>query len=133
VNPDKFVARGIAAGYRFIATRATRRPPSARQPEHPYRLSLPYIMNCVDVCPKNLNPTKAIKHIKELLVKRAVMIDRVQRERLKWKCRRGLLGAGHRAGALPQAGEPTALSSCSICPQRLWTSLPAAARTTSLT
>jgi succinate dehydrogenase / fumarate reductase iron-sulfur subunit len=29
-------------------------------------------MNCVDVCPKGLNPTKAINHIKELLVKRAV-------------------------------------------------------------
>jgi succinate dehydrogenase/fumarate reductase-like Fe-S protein len=26
----------------------------------------------VDVCPKNLNPTKAINHIKELLVKRSV-------------------------------------------------------------
>jgi succinate dehydrogenase / fumarate reductase iron-sulfur subunit len=29
-------------------------------------------MNCVDVCPKSLNPTKAINHIKELLVKRSV-------------------------------------------------------------
>jgi succinate dehydrogenase / fumarate reductase, iron-sulfur subunit len=29
-------------------------------------------MNCVDVCPKNLNPTKAIGKIKELMVKRAV-------------------------------------------------------------
>jgi succinate dehydrogenase / fumarate reductase iron-sulfur subunit len=29
-------------------------------------------MNCVDVCPKGLNPTKAINHIRELLVKRAV-------------------------------------------------------------
>jgi succinate dehydrogenase / fumarate reductase iron-sulfur subunit len=29
-------------------------------------------MNCVDVCPKNLNPTKAINKIKEMLVKRAV-------------------------------------------------------------
>ena len=39
----------------------------------PYRLFRCHtIMNCVDVCPKNLNPTKAINHIKELLVKRAV-------------------------------------------------------------
>ena len=29
-------------------------------------------MNCVDVCPKGLNPTKAIGKIKELMVKRAV-------------------------------------------------------------
>jgi len=29
-------------------------------------------MNCVDVCPKHLNPTKAIGKIKELMVSRAV-------------------------------------------------------------
>jgi succinate dehydrogenase / fumarate reductase iron-sulfur subunit len=29
-------------------------------------------MNCVDVCPKGLNPTRAIGKIKEILVKRAV-------------------------------------------------------------
>jgi succinate dehydrogenase / fumarate reductase iron-sulfur subunit len=29
-------------------------------------------MNCVDVCPKGLNPTQAIGRIKDLLVKRAV-------------------------------------------------------------
>jgi succinate dehydrogenase / fumarate reductase iron-sulfur subunit len=29
-------------------------------------------MNCVDVCPKNLNPTLAIEKIKDLLVKRTV-------------------------------------------------------------
>ena len=30
------------------------------------------IMNCVDVCPKGLNPTRAIGKIKELMVRRAV-------------------------------------------------------------
>ena len=30
------------------------------------------IMNCVDVCPKGLNPTRAIGKIKELMVKRTV-------------------------------------------------------------
>jgi hypothetical protein len=30
------------------------------------------IMNCVDVCPKGLNPTKAIGHIKSMLLNRAV-------------------------------------------------------------
>jgi succinate dehydrogenase / fumarate reductase iron-sulfur subunit len=29
-------------------------------------------MNCVDVCPKNLNPTAAIESIEDLLVKRTV-------------------------------------------------------------
>jgi succinate dehydrogenase / fumarate reductase iron-sulfur subunit len=29
-------------------------------------------MNCVDVCPKGLNPTLAIGKIKDLLLKRAV-------------------------------------------------------------
>ncbi|MDE1948841.1 MAG: succinate dehydrogenase iron-sulfur subunit, partial [Burkholderiales bacterium] len=28
--------------------------------------------NCVDVCPKGLNPTKAIGKIKELMVRRTV-------------------------------------------------------------
>jgi succinate dehydrogenase / fumarate reductase iron-sulfur subunit len=29
-------------------------------------------MNCVSVCPKGLNPTKAIGEIKKMLVKRAL-------------------------------------------------------------
>jgi len=29
-------------------------------------------MNCVDVCPKNLNPSLAIGRIKEIMVKRAI-------------------------------------------------------------
>ena len=28
-------------------------------------------MNCVEVCPKGLNPTRAIGRIKELMLKRA--------------------------------------------------------------
>ena len=41
--------------------------------EDPYRLFRCHsIMNCVDVCPKGLNPTRAIGKIKDLLVKRAV-------------------------------------------------------------
>jgi succinate dehydrogenase / fumarate reductase iron-sulfur subunit len=39
----------------------------------PYRLFRCHtIMNCVDVCPKGLNPTRAIGKIKELMVRRAV-------------------------------------------------------------
>ena len=29
-------------------------------------------MNCVDVCPKELNPTEAIGNIKDMMVKRLV-------------------------------------------------------------
>jgi succinate dehydrogenase / fumarate reductase iron-sulfur subunit len=29
------------------------------------------IMNCVSVCPKGLNPTKAIGHIRDMLLSRA--------------------------------------------------------------
>ena len=29
-------------------------------------------MNCVDVCPKGLNPTKAIGKIKEMMVHRTI-------------------------------------------------------------
>ena len=41
--------------------------------EDPYRLFRCHtIMNCVEVCPKGLNPTKAIGKIKELMVQRAI-------------------------------------------------------------
>ena len=55
-------------------TAATRTPASRLDNlEDPYRLFRCHtIMNCVDVCPKGLNPTKAIGKIKELMVRRAV-------------------------------------------------------------
>jgi succinate dehydrogenase / fumarate reductase iron-sulfur subunit len=41
--------------------------------EDPYRLFRCHsIMNCVDACPKGLNPTRAIGKIKDLMVKRVV-------------------------------------------------------------
>ena len=41
--------------------------------QDPYRLFRCHsIMNCVDVCPKGLNPTRAIGKIKELMVRRTV-------------------------------------------------------------
>ena len=41
--------------------------------EDPYRLFRCHsIMNCVDVCPKGLNPTRAIGKIKEAMVRRSV-------------------------------------------------------------
>ena len=74
-NPDKFVGpAGLLQAYRFIAdTRDQEINERLDNLEDPYRLFRCHsIMNCVDVCPKNLNPTRAIGKIKDLLVKRTV-------------------------------------------------------------
>ncbi len=74
-NPDKFVGpAGLLQAYRFLAdTRDQSTNERLDNLEDPYRLFRCHsIMNCVDVCPKGLNPTRAIGKIKELLVKRTV-------------------------------------------------------------
>ena len=74
-NPDKFVGpAGLLQAYRFIAdSRDKALNERLDDLEDPYRLFRCHtIMNCVDVCPKGLNPTLAIGKIKELLVRRAV-------------------------------------------------------------
>jgi succinate dehydrogenase / fumarate reductase iron-sulfur subunit len=74
-NPDKFVGpAGLLQAYRFIAdTRDAAINERLDNLEDPYRLFRCHsIMNCVDVCPKGLNPTAAIGKIKELLVKRTI-------------------------------------------------------------
>lgn len=74
-NPDKFVGpAGLLQAYRFLAdTRDQATNERLDNLEDPYRLFRCHtIMNCVDVCPKGLNPTLAIGKIKEMLVKRAV-------------------------------------------------------------
>ena len=74
-NPDKFVGpAGLLQAYRFIAdSRDHDTAGRLDNLEDPYRLFRCHtIMNCVDVCPKGLNPTKAIGKIKELMVRRAV-------------------------------------------------------------
>jgi succinate dehydrogenase / fumarate reductase iron-sulfur subunit len=74
-NPDKFVGpAGLLQAYRFIAdSRDQATGERLDNLEDPYRLFRCHtIMNCVDVCPKNLNPTRAIGKIKELMVRRAV-------------------------------------------------------------
>jgi len=74
-NPDKFVGpAGLLQAYRFIAD-SRDQATSARLDdlEDPYRLFRCHsIMNCVDACPKGLNPTQAIGKIKEMMVKRTV-------------------------------------------------------------
>ena len=74
-TPDKFVGpAGLLQAYRFIAdSRDQDTEARLDNLEDPYRLFRCHtIMNCVDVCPKGLNPTKAIGKIKEMMVRRAV-------------------------------------------------------------
>jgi succinate dehydrogenase iron-sulfur subunit len=74
-NPDKFVGpAGLLQAYRFLAdTRDQATAERLDDLEDPYRLFRCHsIMNCVDACPKNLNPTRAIGKIKEMMVKRSV-------------------------------------------------------------
>src|SRR6218665_2659721 len=74
-NPDKFVGpAGLLQAYRFIAdSRDDATGERLDDLQDPYRLFRCHtIMNCVDVCPKGLNPTKAIGKIKELMVRRAI-------------------------------------------------------------
>ena len=74
-NPDKFVGpAGLLQAYRFLAdSRDQATSERLDNLEDPYRLFRCHsIMNCVDVCPKGLNPTQAIGRIKNLLVRRAV-------------------------------------------------------------
>ena len=74
-NPDKFVGpAGLLQAYRFIAdSRDQATNERLDDLEDPYRLFRCHtIMNCVDVCPKGLNPTRAIEKIKDVMVKRAI-------------------------------------------------------------
>lgn len=74
-HPDKFVGpAGLLQAYRFIAdSRDQALNERLDDLEDPYRLFRCHsIMNCVDVCPKGLNPTQVIGKIKSLLVKRTV-------------------------------------------------------------
>jgi succinate dehydrogenase / fumarate reductase iron-sulfur subunit len=74
-NPDKFVGpAGLLQAYRFLAdSRDEATSERLDNLEDPYRLFRCHsIMNCVDVCPKGLNPTKAIGKIKDMLVRRTV-------------------------------------------------------------
>ncbi|HET7831353.1 MAG TPA: succinate dehydrogenase iron-sulfur subunit [Gallionella sp.] len=74
-NPDKFVGpAGLLQAYRFIAdTRDQATSERLDDLDDPYRLFRCHsIMNCVDVCPKDLKPTEAIERIKDLMVKRMV-------------------------------------------------------------
>jgi len=74
-NPDKF--RGPAAllqSYRFLAdSRDQATDERLADLQGPYRLFRCHtIMNCVNVCPKGLNPTEAINNIKKMMLKNLI-------------------------------------------------------------
>ncbi|WP_032116265.1 succinate dehydrogenase iron-sulfur subunit [Candidatus Arsenophonus nilaparvatae] len=73
-NPDKFIGpAGLLAAYRFLIdsrdTETDNRLDNLNDAFSVFRCHS--IMNCVSVCPKGLNPTKAIGHIKSMLLKRS--------------------------------------------------------------
>ena len=65
---------GLLQAYRFIAdSRDEATAERLDDLDNAYRLFRCHtIMNCTDVCPKNLNPARAIGKIKDLLVQRVV-------------------------------------------------------------
>ena len=74
-NPDKFIGPArLLAAYRWLAdsrdTATTERLGNLDDAFSVFRCH--GIMNCVNVCPKGLNPTKAIGQIKSMLLNRAV-------------------------------------------------------------
>ncbi len=74
-NPDKFIGpAGLLAAYRWlIDSRDTATDERLSDLDDAFSVFRCHgIMNCVNVCPKGLNPTKAIGHIKSMLLKRAV-------------------------------------------------------------
>jgi succinate dehydrogenase / fumarate reductase iron-sulfur subunit len=74
-NPDKFVGpAGLLQAYRFLAdSRDTHTAERLAELEDPFSVfRCRGIMNCVSVCPKGLNPTKAIGHIRSMLLERGV-------------------------------------------------------------
>jgi succinate dehydrogenase / fumarate reductase iron-sulfur subunit len=74
-NPDKFLGpAALLQSWRFLAdSRDQATEQRLNDLEGPFRLFRCHtIMNCVEVCPKGLNPTRAIGRIKELMIKRSL-------------------------------------------------------------
>ncbi|MFV1973594.1 MAG: succinate dehydrogenase iron-sulfur subunit [Thiohalobacterales bacterium] len=74
-NPDKFLGpAALLQSWRFLAdSRDQATDERLANLEGPFKLFRCHtIMNCVEVCPKGLNPTRAIGRIKELMVKRSM-------------------------------------------------------------
>ena len=74
-NPDKFVGpAGLLQAYRFLAdSRDTSTDDRLANLDDPFSVfRCRGIMNCVNVCPKGLNPTRAIGHIRSMLLQREI-------------------------------------------------------------
>lgn len=73
-NPDRFIGpAGLLQAYRFLAdSRDTATEDRLSKLDDPFSVFRCHgIQNCVNVCPKGLNPTKAIGHIRTMLLNRA--------------------------------------------------------------
>ncbi|MFN3234037.1 MAG: succinate dehydrogenase iron-sulfur subunit [Gammaproteobacteria bacterium] len=77
-NTDKFLGpAALLHAYRFLAdsrdTATKERLEDLRDPFSVFRCRS--IMNCVDACPKGLNPTKAISEVRSMMLKEAIHTD----------------------------------------------------------
>ena len=73
-NPDRFVGpAGLLQAYRFLAdSRDQATDQRLAKLDDPFSVFRCHgIQNCVNVCPKGLNPTRAIGHIRNMLLNRA--------------------------------------------------------------
>ena len=74
-NPDRFIGpAGLLQSYRFLAdSRDTATEERLSKLDDPFSVFRCHgIQNCVNVCPKGLNPTRAIGHIRNMLLTRAI-------------------------------------------------------------
>lgn len=72
-NPEKFIGpAGLLQAYRFLAdSRDTAADQRLSRLDDPYSVFRCHgIQACVDVCPKGLNPTRAIGHIRNMMLQR---------------------------------------------------------------
>ncbi len=73
-NPDRFIGpSGLLQAWRFLAdSRDTAQAERLSDLDDPFSVFRCHgIQNCVNVCPKGLNPTRAIGHIRNMLLKSA--------------------------------------------------------------
>lgn len=74
-NPDKFIGpAGLLQSYRFLAdSRDTATEARLDELDDPFSVfRCRGIMNCVNFCPKGLNPTRAIGKIKKMLLRKSI-------------------------------------------------------------
>ena len=74
-NPDKFVGpAGLLQSYRFLAdSRDTATEERLKDLEDPFSVfRCRGIMNCVNACPKGLNPTRAIGKIRTMMLEQGI-------------------------------------------------------------